>query len=261
MLIEACVDSVESAVAAAKGGAGRVELCAALLEGGLTPSAGAIRLAREALDIGLHVIVRPRGGDFLYTEVEHAVMIEDIETAKRLGADGVVLGVLDAEGNVDVAPTRALTERARPLSVTFHRAFDMTREPFEALETLVEIGIDRILTSGQEDSAVAGLELLRALVARAGDRITIMPAGNIHEKNIERIARETGAKELHVTGFVDVDSGMKFRNPRVYMGGVLRPPEYRRAVTDPEAIGALVRLTKGARRGRAPTPTTEGEET
>jgi len=245
MLIEACVESVESAVAAENGGAKRVELCAALLEGGLTPSAGAIALAREKLRIGLHVIIRPRGGDFLYTDDEHAVMLRDIDAVKKAGADGVVIGVLDVNAQVDEARTRELVERARPMSVTFHRAFDMTRDPLAALETLVDIGVDRILTSGQEESAMAGLELLRDLVTRAGERITIMPAGNIHESNVEKIARETGANELHVTGFKDVDSGMQFRNPRVSMGGLLRPPEYTRSVTDAVKIGTLVRLAEG----------------
>jgi copper homeostasis protein len=242
MLIEACVDSVESAVAAEKGGAKRVELCCALLEGGLTPSDGAVALAREKLEIGLNVMIRPRGGDFLYTDDEHEVMLRDVDAAKRLGADGVVLGVLTPEGDVDVARTRALVDGARPLSVTFHRAFDMTRDPLAALETLVALGIDRLLTSGQEESAMAGLDLLRELVLRAKDRIVVMPGGNIHEKNAAKIAKATGARELHVTGFVDVEGGMKFRNPRVYMGGLLRPPEYSRAVTSSERIGALVRL-------------------
>lgn len=245
MLIEVCVDSVASAVAAEEGGAKRVELCCALLEGGLTPSEGAIALARDELSIGLNVIVRPRGGDFLYTASEYEIMLRDVDAAKRLGADGVVVGILTAEGDVDVARTRALVERARPLSVTFHRAFDMSRDPHAAFDTLVDLGVDRILTSGQEESAMAGLDLLRELVARghqANDRIVVMPGGNIHETNVKKIANETGAEELHVTGFVDVDGGMKFRNPRVYMGGVLRPPEYTRGVTSAERIRTLVRL-------------------
>jgi copper homeostasis protein len=244
MLIEACVDSVESAVAAERGGAKRVELCAALIEGGLTPSAGAIALTRDKIDIGLHVIMRPRGGDFLYTDLEHDVMLRDIDGSKAAGADGVVIGILDAQAQVDRGRTQELIERARPMSVTFHRAFDMTREPFVALETLIELGVERILTSGQEESAMAGLEFLKELVERAGERIIIMPAGNIHENNVAKIANATGANELHVTGFKDVDSAMSFRNPRVYMGGTLRPPEYTRSVTDAECIGTLVRLAK-----------------
>ncbi len=241
MIIEVCVDSVESAVAAEKGGAQRVELCCALLEGGLTPSAGAIALARKQLGIGLNVIIRPRGGDFLYTDSEHEIMLQDVDSAKALGADGVVIGVLTASGEVDAARTRELAERARPMSVTFHRAFDMTRDPRAALESLIALGIDRVLTSGQEESAMEGLDLLRELVARAGDRIVVMVCGNLTERNIEKVARETKAKELHITGFVDVESGMNFRNPRVYMGGLLRPPEYTRAVASADRIAALIR--------------------
>jgi copper homeostasis protein len=244
MLIEACVDSVESAVAAEQGGAARVELCADLLEGGITPSAGTIARTRDEISIGLHVIVRPRGGDFLYSDTEHAVMLGDIETSKRLGADGVVIGTLVADGDVDVARTRELVEAARPMSVTFHRAFDMTQDPFASLDLLVELGVDRVLTSGQEDSALAGLDVIRDLVSIAGDRIIVMPCGNIHEKNVEKIVRETGARELHVTGFKDVESDMRFRNPRVYMGGLLRPPEYSRSVTDAAQIASLVKLVR-----------------
>jgi copper homeostasis protein len=245
MIVEACVDSVESAVAAEKGGAARVELCCALLEGGLTPSAGAIALARKSIGIGLHVIVRPRGGDFLYTEAEHEVMLRDVDTAKALGADGVVIGVLTAAGEVDRARTRELLERARPMSVTFHRAFDMTRDPFAALDALAALGVDRVLTSGQEESAMEGLDLLRDLVSRAQDRIIVMVCGNLTERNIARVAQETKAKEIHVTGFAGVESGMTFRNPRVYMGGLLRPPEYSRSVTAADRIAALVRRVGG----------------
>jgi copper homeostasis protein len=245
LIIEACVDSVESAVAAEKGGAARVELCSALLEGGLTPSAGAIELARKKLRIGLQVMIRPRGGDFLYTEAEYDVMRGDIDTAKKLGADGVVIGLLTPSGEVDLERTRELVERARPMSVTFHRAFDMTRDPFAALEALASLGIDRVLTSGQEESALEGLELLKELVARAGDRMVVLVCGNLTEKNIARVARDTGASELHITGFADVESGMTFRNPRVYMGGLLRPPEYSRSITAADRIAALVRRVLG----------------
>jgi copper homeostasis protein len=245
LIIEACVDSVESAVEAERGGAARVELCSALLEGGLTPSAGAIELARKRLRIGLQVMIRPRGGDFLYTDAEYEVMRGDIETAKKLRADGVVIGLLTPSGEIDVERTRELVERSRPLSVTFHRAFDMTRDPFAALESLASLGVDRLLTSGQEESALEGLELLKELVAKAQDRIVVLVCGNLTEKNIARVARETGAKELHITGFADVESGMTFRNPRVYMGGLLRPPEYSRSVTSAERIAALVGRARG----------------
>jgi copper homeostasis protein len=157
----------------------------------------------------------------------------------------VVIGLLTPSGEVDLERTRELVERARPLSVTFHRAFDMARDPFAALEALASLGIDRVLTSGQEESALEGLELLKELVARAGDRMVVLVCGNLTEKNIARVARDTGASELHITGFADVESGMTFRNPRVYMGGLLRPPEYSRSITSADRIAALVRRVLG----------------
>lgn len=218
-LLEVCVDSVESALAAEAGGADRVELCDNLVEGGTTPSAGAIKAARERLSIKLHVIIRPRGGDFLYSDIELDVMKRDILTAKDLGADGVVIGVLNADGTIDRDHTRELVEIARPMSVTFHRAFDMTRDPFEALETLVDLGVDRILTSGQEPVAEKGVELIGELVERAGERITIMACGEIREGNVREVVQRTGVSEIHATGFVSRESAMAFRNERVYMGG------------------------------------------
>jgi copper homeostasis protein len=238
--LEVCVDSVEGALAAQEGGAHRVELCAALFEGGLTPSAAAITLARRHLQIDLNVIIRPRGGDFCYSDLEFEVMREDIQTAKRLGANGVVLGLLREDGTVDVERTRRLVETARPLSVTFHRAFDMAREPFAALEQLVELGIDRLLTSGQEGSALAGIDLLRDLVRAAGDRILVLVGGDINERNLEKILRETQAREVHVTAWKTRDSPMRFRNDRLFMGGELRPSEFSRSVTDVGRVRALV---------------------
>lgn len=240
MLIEACVESVESAIAAEQGGAERVELCAALLEGGLTPSAGAIAQARRRLSIALHVIIRPRGGDFLYSDIEHQVMLADIDRAKETGADGVVIGALTADGDIDTGRTAELIDRARPLSVTFHRAFDMARDPLASLDRLIELGVDRLLTSGQEESALAGLDLIGQLVTRAAGRIIIMPGAGIHEGNIAKIARLSGADELHVTGFAEVASAMRYRNPRCFMGGTLRPPEYQRTVTDRHRMAELV---------------------
>lgn len=234
--VEVCVDSVESAVAAQAGGAHRVELCDNLMEGGTTPSFGSIEVARKLLDIKLHVIIRPRGGDFLYSDTEFEIMKRDIEAAKRLGVDGVVIGLLDREGNIDLRRTVELVELSRPMSVTFHRAFDVCRDPFAAIDQLAEIGADRILTSGQEATAVEGSELLAKLVKYASDRIIIMVCGNLNERNINRVIAETGAKELHFTGFRSVDSEMQYRNERVFMGGTLRPPEYSRAVTDAEVI-------------------------
>jgi copper homeostasis protein len=241
LVLEACIDSVEAAIAAQEGGADRVELCANLLEGGTTPSAGAIQLARSRVEIGLNVMIRPRGGDFCYSDVEFRVMKLNVELAKKLGADGVVFGILNEDGSVDVERTGALIGLARPMSVTFHRAFDMTRDPYEAMEALVELGIDRVLTSGQEPSAFEGLDLITSLVRKAGDRITVMPGAGITERNVRKIVEHSGAKEVHVAAPVSVESRMRYRNTWCFMGGELRPPEFELTVTDPNRIRAFVR--------------------
>jgi copper homeostasis protein len=239
-IIEVCVDSVESAIAAEQGGADRVELCDNLFEGGTTPSAGAIEAARRHLKIKLHVIIRPRGGDFCYSDIEFDIMKRDIAVAKELAADGVVIGVLQPDGEIDLERTRELVTLARPLSVTFHRAFDMARDPYRALEDLISLGVDRILTSGQEPSVIEGLDLIAALVRQAAGRILIMPGGGA-ERNLPKIFDVARVTEVHVTGFSCVESRMRYRNSCVFMGGELRPPEYQRRVTDPEKIRALRR--------------------
>jgi copper homeostasis protein len=241
VLVEVCVDSIESAMAAERGGGGRIELCANLLEGGTTPSAGMIELARRNLTIPIHVIIRPRGGDFCYSVLEVEVMRHDIEAAKQLGADGVVIGALKADGTIDAQLTHALIMLARPMSVTFHRAFDMARDPYASLETLSGLGIDRLLTSGQEQSALEGLELITELVRKAGDRIMVMPGGGIHERNAARIVVQSRAREIHVTARTSVESPMQYRHPRAFMGGELRPHEFSRSVADAERVGEIVR--------------------
>jgi copper homeostasis protein len=237
---EICVDSLDAALAAQAGGGDRVELCADLLEGGTTPSAGTVQLAIEALRIPVNVIIRPRGGDFCYSAAEFEVMRRDIEMAKAWGANGVVIGILNPDGTIDVERTRALVEAARPLSVTFHRAFDVTCDPFEALETLIGLGVNRVLTSGQEPSVLEGLDCIADLVKRAGDRIIVMPGGGITERNIAKIAAGSGAREFHFAAQGPAEGRMAFRNPRVFMGGELRPPEYTLSVTDPAAVRAVI---------------------
>jgi len=237
---EICVDSIAGVIAARDAGADRVELCASLIEGGITPSLGTIRRARAVGDIGLHVIIRPRGGDFLYSPDEIAVMEADIDAAKAAGADGIVLGQLDADGNVDIALTERLVARARPAVITFHRAFDMTPDPFAALETLISLGIERVLTSGQEPSVLEGADTIAALVETAGDRIIVMPGGGITARNAARIVAMTGARELHFAALAPVESGMRFRRPDVYMGGTLRPPEYERLDTATSDVAAVI---------------------
>lgn len=249
VLIEAVVDSLEGALAAQDGGAQRIELCAALLEGGITPSAATIELARQALSIALQVMIRPRGGDFVYSHAELAIMRRDIEIAKDLGADGVVMGVLTAAGAVDAARLAELVQLARPMSVTFHRAFDMVADAPYALEVLVNLGIDRVLTSGQEATALEGAENIAAYLVQADNRIIVMPGGGVHERNIARIAAITKAHEFHLSGRRAVESAMAYRNPRVALGGALHPPEYSRHITDAERIRAGLQALRELRAG------------
>lgn len=225
-LIEVCVDSVESARAAETAGADRIELCQALGEGGLTPSAGLMEAVCEEARIDVAVMIRPRPGDFHYSEAEFAVMQKDLRLAKQAGADVIVLGLLNPDGTVDQDRTRRLVDAARPLPVTFHRAFDMVRDPVEALETLVQLGVSRVLTSGLERSALEGLDLITDLVRRAAHRITVVPGGGITERNLQKILRQSGAREFHVSASSPRESAMTFRNPRVAMGRVIGAPEY-----------------------------------
>ncbi len=239
MIFEICVDSVAGARAAKAAGAHRVELCANLLEGGTTPSRGTIRQARTVPGIKLHVIIRPRGGDFLYDDDEFATMLTDIDTAKAEGADGVVIGLLNTDGTVDAERTRKLIEHARPMAVTFHRAFDMTPDAFAALETLIGLGVDRVLTSGQEHNVLEGLPLITELIKRVGDRIIILPGGGITERNVERIVSAAKPNEIHFAALCPAAGGMEFRREHVFMGGELRPPEYDRLVTTVATIKAV----------------------
>ena len=240
MIFEICVDSIAGVRAAKAAGAQRVELCANLLEGGVTPSCGAIRQARTVGGIGLHVIIRPRGGDFLFDGDEFATMRADIETAKTEGADGVVIGLLTAAATIDVERTRALIALARPLAVTFHRAFDMTPDPFEALETLIGLGVERVLTSGQEATVLEGLPLISDLVRRAGQRVLVMPGGGITARNVDRIVAVAKPSELHFAALEPAPSGMQVRRQHVFMGGELRPPEYDRLDTSVSSIRSVI---------------------
>jgi copper homeostasis protein len=218
--IEVCVDSVASAVAAQQGGADRIELCSDLIEGGVTPSAGLIEVVRAHISIGLQVIIRPRGGDFCYTPDEVKIMRRDIALAKELGADGVVLGLLDAEGHVDVRGTRELVELARPLNVTFHRAFDMSVDLFRALEDVCATGADRLLTSGGEQKCLQGAETIARLAQAARGRIIIMAGGGIGHRDAASIIKRTGVPEIHVGLSTPVPSPMRYRNLKLSMGKV-----------------------------------------
>lgn len=238
---EICVDSVEGVAAARAAGAARVELCSALLEGGLTPSYGMTQRAKAvAGSVGVHVMIRPRGGDFLYTDEEFAAMQADIAALSRLDVEGFVFGILDADGNVDAGRTEALIKLSRPASVTFHRAFDMARDPFEALDALVELGVDRLLTSGQAPGVIEGAPLIRKVIERASGRLTVMPGGDINPRNVARVISDTGANEIHFAAFEPQTGAMRHRNPDVFMGGTLRPPEYDRTVTTADGISAVL---------------------
>jgi len=224
MILEIAANSVASALAAQEGGAGRVELCTALELGGLTPSHAQIALARERLRIPLYVLIRPRAGDFLYGELECEVMQRDIEACAALGCDGVVLGVLDAEGRVDTARCRSLIAAAGKLGVTFHRAFDLTRDPAQALEDLAALGCERVLTSGAQASAVDGAALIRDLVAQAAGRLAVMSGAGVTAQNIAALAAATGAHEFHASAKRQLPSGMQHRRPLLgeMEGGELR---------------------------------------
>lgn len=237
--LEICAGSVESVIAARNGGAARVELCAALEIGGITPSKGLIAQARQVEGIDLNVIIRPRGGDFLYDEYEAACMIEDIRTCKQLGADGVVIGALTADGDIDTALCSRLVAAAGGMSVTFHRAFDMCRNPQKALEDIIAMGCHRLLTSGQAATAHEGIPLIKELVQQACGRIIIMPGCGVGSHNAAGILQATGAVEIHASARKSVPSGMQFRHSGVSMGSP-HNDEYARKETSEEEVRAIV---------------------
>jgi len=197
ILLEVCLDSVASAVASEKGGAQRVELCCSLGDGGVTPSAGLIATVRKRITIAMHVLIRPRPGDFCYTADEFDVMKRDILLAKQLGANGVALGILDRQDRVDVPRTKELLELARPLSVTFNRAFDVTADLSSALEDLVKSGADRVLTSGGKKTAEEGADVIGRLMKESGGRVGIIACGTIREGNVASLIEKTGVREVH----------------------------------------------------------------
>jgi copper homeostasis protein len=211
VILEIAANSVASALAAQNGGAGRVELCSALELGGLTPSYGKIALARERLTIPLYVLIRPRAGDFLYNDLECETMLRDIEACAKAGCDGVVLGVLDADGHVDMDRCRSLISAAGSMGVTFHRAFDLTRDPLAALEDVITLGCERLLTSGQQTSALEGATLIRALVEQSRERIVVMPGAGIAAENIVELAKLTGTREFHASAKRRMPSSMRYR--------------------------------------------------
>ena len=235
MLIEICTNGLQSCINAEKGGANRVELCDNLFEGGTTPSLATVQLAKKYLSIDVFVIIRPRGGDFCYSDLEFEVMQLDIENCKRLGVEGVVFGILNSDGTIDKARTKQLIELARPMKVTFHRAFDMCKNHLEALEDLIEIGIDNLLTSGGQNKAIDGLPLLKQLVEKAENRTQIMVGSGVRPNNVERF-KSIGITNFHLSGIHEIESEMQFRNPTVSMGSLPEIPEYNIRVTDEKVV-------------------------
>ena len=246
-ILEACVDSVESTIAAARGGADRLELCGALVIGGLTPGPSLFRQVRKACDIPIHVLVRPRYGDFLYTEAEFEILLSEVEELCRLGADGIVTGCLRADGTLDTERMEQVRERMGQKHLAIHRAFDMCRDPYAALEEAVSLGVDTILTSGQKDNCRLGAPLLRELVRQADGQLDILVGGGVTGENIAGLLKETGAKSFHMSGKIIADSGMVYRKEDVHMGiggmgeyGIIRTSEeqIRQAVKVLEQCGA-----------------------
>ena len=213
MKLEVIGFNIESCIAAQEGGANRIELCSGPGEGGTTPSYAFIKAAREKLHIDLYVMIRPRGGDFLYSDEEFEIMKNDIAVCKQLSCDGIVTGILTTDGKVDVKRNRELIELAYPMQATFHRAFDRVANPAEALETLIELGFERILTSGLRPRGVEGIEMLSQLVKQANERIIIMPGSGVNSENIIFIAKGSGVKELHSSAGIYAKSKMEFQNP------------------------------------------------
>ena len=240
--IEICLDSVESVIIAERAGADRVELCSDLFEGGLTPTVGTFLLAKERTNIPINVMIRPRGGDFCYSDIEFEVMKREAMFFKENGADALVFGILTPDGEIDKIRTKELIDIARPLPVTFHRAFDMTRDAFRSLDALISLGVERVLTSGLEATVLEGADTLRALVERAGERMIVMPGSGINERNFNKLKNLIGAKEYHMGLSSSIPSKMAFHPGHVYMGGLLRQNEFSLSRVREERIRSVVSM-------------------
>ncbi|HEY2648040.1 MAG TPA: copper homeostasis protein CutC [Puia sp.] len=212
-ILEICCYNLDSAMTAAKAGADRVELCADPGAGGTTPGMGLVKTVRKKINIELYPIIRARGGDFLFSEDEFKIMLHDIEACKSAGCDGVVLGMLLPEGRIDKTHVSRLMEKAYPMGVCFHRAFDWTRNPFESLEDIIDIGCERILTSGQQPTAILGAHLIRDLILQADGRIEIMPGSGVRASNITDLKNETGATQFHSSARIFRKSSMDYVQP------------------------------------------------
>lgn len=241
--LEVCANSATSAVAAQEGGAVRVELCENLKEGGTTPSHGQILVARKLLHIKLYVLIRPRAGDFLYTDLEYDIMMAEIRYCIEAGCDGVVIGILKPDGTVDKERCLEMVRLAKQsgLGVTFHRAFDMCNDLYQALEDIIEIGCDRILTSGGKSSAIEGVNVLNHLVEKAAGRISIMPGAGVSESNVADLVHFTKVTEVHSSARVSVHSKMQYQNDHILMSNA-SADEFTTDVTDVGRVKKLIEL-------------------
>jgi copper homeostasis protein len=239
MIIEIVVYNIESALKAQEGGADRIELCDNPGDGGTTPSYGTIEVVRNNTNLDVYVMLRPRGGDFCYSNDEFYTMKRDLFQSQKLSVDGFVLGILNPNGTIDKKRCKELIDKARPLKVTCHRAFDMTRDPYEALEDCIEVGFERILTSGQQPRAALGIGLIAELVKRARGRIKIMPGSGIDEDSVHEIVSKTGVDEIHFSALAFRDSQMEFRNPAIAGMGSNEGSEFKLRTVDPDRVRKL----------------------
>jgi len=246
MILEVVVYTIDSAMQAQKGGADRIELCDNLAEGGTTPSIGVMQIVRQALTIDVYAMIRPRGGDFVYSAFEYHAMKRDIEMCKRASMDGVVFGILKPDGSLDKERCRKLIEAARPMKVTCHRAFDMTRDHIEALKDCIEVGFDRVLTSGQQAVASKGITVIAELVNHAKGRISIMPGSGVNEETVENIVRKTRVKEIHFSATTSAPSVMQYRNSAISGMGSEAGAEFMYRTVDPERVRAMRVLAENA---------------
>jgi copper homeostasis protein len=247
MTIEIVVYNIDSALRAQEGGADRIELCDNPAEGGTTPSFGTIEAVRQNVNMDVYVMIRPRGGDFHYSNYEFHCMKRDIDQCQKISVDGVVFGILNADGTLDKKRCKELIDRARPLRVTCHRAFDMTSDPFQTLEDCIEVGFHRILTAGHQTTALKGVDLIAQLITKANGRIAIMPGSGVNENTVEELVRTTKATEIHFSATAFRDSVMQYRNQAIAGMGSDEGAEFKYRTVDPERVRAMRKLAEGVK--------------
>lgn len=244
MICELVVYNIESALKAQEGGADRIELCDNPADGGTTPSLGTVEVVRPNVSLDVYVMIRPRGGDFCYSSYEFHTMKRDIFHFQKAGVDGFVFGILNPDGTLDKKRCKELIDKAKPLRCTCHRAFDMTRDPFEALEDCIEVGFERILTAGQRPKAGEGVDLIRQLIEKAGDRIKIMPGSGVNEQTVKEIVSKTGAREIHFSATSERVSPMVFRNEAIAAMGEQGSSEFLLRTVDPSRVRMMRELAE-----------------